>query len=204
MHTSMLRYGACIIALMALTIGCAKAPQDEVTTARSVLDSVMAAEVDKYAPEQYKAAKDSLDAAMAEIEKQNSKFALTRKYGRAEAQLQASQELARAAAEEAVAAKERVMAEAEDMMAQMQAALAEAKTLITQAPRGKGEAAAIESIKNDVAQLELTATEVSDLMAKQDYVGARDMARAGLEKIQAINQELKTAIEKKSGVKKAG
>jgi len=58
-----------------------------VTATRSVIDSVQVAEVEKYAPEQYKAAKDSLAAAMAEIEKQNAKFALTRKYNKAEVQL---------------------------------------------------------------------------------------------------------------------
>jgi len=203
MHNSMLRFGVCLIALLVLAVGCAKAPQEQVTTVRSVLDSVQVAEVEKYAPEQYKAAKDSLDAALTEIEKQNSKFALTRKYGKAEAQLQSSAALARAAAEQAVANKAKMKAEAEDMMAQMQAAIAEAKTLIEQAPRGKGEAAALESIKNDVAALEMTATEVTNAMAKEDFIGAREMARAGLEKIQGINQELKTAIEKKT-MKKAG
>ncbi len=203
MHNRMLRFGVCMVALLVLAVGCAKAPQEEVTTARSVLDSVQVAEVEKYAPEQYKAAKDSLDAALTEIEKQNSKFALTRKYGKAQTQLEASQSLARSAAEQAVANKARIKAEAEDMMAQMTAAIAEAKTLIEQAPRGKGEAAALESIKNDVAALEMTATEVSNAMAKEDFIGAREMARAGLEKIQGINQELKTAIEKKT-MKKAG
>jgi hypothetical protein len=203
MHNSMLRFGVCMVALLVLAVGCAKAPQETVTTVRSVLDSVQVAEVEKYAPEQYKAAKDSLDAALTEIEKQNSKFALTRKYGKAEAQLQASQSLARSAAQQAVANKAKIKAEAEDMMAQMQAAIAEAKTLIEQAPRGKGEAAALESIKNDVAALEMTATEVSNAMAKEDFIGAREMARAGLEKIQGINTELKTAIEKKT-MKKAG
>jgi len=192
-----------MVALLVLAVGCAKAPQETVTAVRAVLDSVQVAEVEKYAPEQYKAAKDSLDAALTEIEKQNSKFALTRKYGKAEAQLEASQALARAAAEQAVANKAKMKAEAEDMMAQMQAAIAEAKTLIEQAPRGKGEAAALESIKNDVAALEMTATEVSNAMAKEDFIGAREMARAGLEKIQGIIIKHRTTIEKKT-MKKAG
>jgi hypothetical protein len=202
MHNTMLRFAVCVVALLVLATGCAKAPQDEVTTARSVLDSVMVAEVEKYAPAQYKAAKDSLDAALAEIEKQNSKFALSRKYSTAEAQLQASQDLARRAAAEAVAAKARMKAEAEDMMAQMQAAIEEAKTLIAQAPKGKGEAAALEAIKADVSALEMTATEVTDAMAREDFAAAHEMAKAGLEKIQGINAELKAAIEKKMGVKK--
>jgi hypothetical protein len=193
-----------MVALLVLVTGCAKAPQEEVTAARTVLDSVMVAEVEKYAPESYKAAKDSLNAALAEIETQNSKFALTRKYSKAEAQLQASQEIARRAAAEAVATKARMKAEAEDMMAQMQAGIAEAQTLIAQAPKGKGEAAALEAIKADVAALEMQATEVSNALAKEDFIAAREMAKAGLEKIQGINMELKAAIEKKMGVKKAG
>jgi len=204
MHNNMLRYAVCLTALLVLAFGCAKAPQEQVTTVRSILDSVQVAEVEKYAPEQYKAAQDSLSAAMAEIEKQNSKFALTRKYNKAEMQLESASSIARSAAQQAVANKARIKAEAEDMMTQMQAAVAEAKTLIQQAPRGKEGAAAIASITNDVAAVEMTATDVATAMGKEDFIGARDMARAGLEKIQAINEELKQAIEKKKGIKKAG
>jgi len=199
MSSKLFRFAICIAALVAISAGCAKAPEELVTSTRSVIDSVQVAEVEKYAPEQYKAAKDSLAVAMAEIEKQNAKFALTRKYNKAEVQLKAAGDLARTAAQQAVANKARMKAEAEDMMAQMTTALAEAKTLIDQAPRGKEGRAALELIKSDVAALEMTATEVSAAMAKEDFIGAREMARAGLEKIQALNTELKTAIEKKKG-----
>lgn len=202
MHNKMFRYAVCLTALLVLAFGCAKAPQEQMTAVRSVLDSVQVAEVEKYAPEQYKAAQDSLNAAMAEIEKQNSKFALTRKYNKAEAQLAAAASIARSSAQQAVANKARIKAEAEDMVTQMTAAVAEAKTLISQAPRGKEGAAALESIKNDVAAVELTATDVANAMGKEDFLGAREMAKAGLEKIQAINEELKQAIEKKKGIKK--
>jgi hypothetical protein len=199
MSSKLFRFAICIAALTVIAVGCAKAPEELVTATRSVIDSVQVAEVEKYAPEQYKAAKDSLAAAMAEIEKQNAKFALTRKYNKAEVQLKSAGDLARTAAQQAVANKARIKAEAEDMIAQMTAAIAESKTLIDQAPRGKAGRAALELIKSDVAALEMTATEVSAAMAKEDFIGAREMARAALEKIQAINTELKTAIEKKKG-----
>jgi hypothetical protein len=202
MSSKLFRFAICIAALAAISVGCAKAPEQMVTATRSVIDSVQVAEVEKYAPEQYKAAKDSLAAAMAEIEKQNAKFALTRKYNKAEVQLQAASDLARTAGQQAVVNKARIKAEAEDMMAQLTAALAEAKTLIDQAPRGKEGRAALELIKSDVAALEMTATEVTSAMEKEDFIGAREMARAALDKTQAINTELKTAIEKKAGVKK--
>jgi hypothetical protein len=204
MYGKMLRYTVCLAALAALAIGCAKAPEEMVMTARSVIDSVQVAEVEKYAPEQYKAAKDSLAAAMTEIETQNSKFALTRKYTRAKTQLESATTLARDAAQQAVANKARIKAEAEDLMTQLQTAIDESKTLIGQAPRGKEGAAALEMIKTDVATVETSAAEISAAMAREDYIGAREMARAALEKIQGINTELKTAIEKKKGTKKAG
>ncbi len=204
MYSKILRLSVCLAALAAISVGCAKAPEQMVTTARSVIDSVQVAEVEKYAPEQYKAAKDSLSAAMSEIEKQNSKFALTRKYTRAKTQLEAATNLARESAAQAVANKARIKAEAEDLMTQLQTAIAESNTLIAQAPRGKEGAAALEMIKTDITAVETSATEVSAAMAKEDYIAAREMARAALEKIQAINTELKTAIEKKQGMKKAG
>jgi hypothetical protein len=204
MYRKMLRLTVCLAALAAISVGCAKAPEEMVTMARSVIDSVQVAEVEKYAPETYKAAKDSLSAAMSEIEKQNSKFALTRKYTRAKTQLEAASNLARESATQAVANKARIKAEAEDLMTQLQTAIAESETLLGQAPRGKEGAAALEMIKTDIEAVKTSATEVSAAMAKEDYIGAREMARAALEKIQGINTELKTAIEKKQGMKKAG
>jgi hypothetical protein len=204
MSSKMFRFGILVAILAALAVGCAKAPEQMVTTTRSVIDSVQVAEVEKYAPEQYKAAKDSLAAAMAEIEKQNSKFALTRKYNKAEMELKAAGDLARTAGQQAVANKAKIKAEAEDLVAQLTAGIAEAKTLIDQAPRGKEGRAALEMIKSDVAAVEMSVNDINTAMGKEDYIGAREMARAGNEKIQALITELKTAIEKKAGVKKAG
>lgn len=201
-HT-VVRLFVLFVALFVLAVGCAKAPEQMVTMSRSAIDSAQVAEAEKYAPEQFKAAKDSLQVAMAEIEKQNSKFALTRKYGKAEQQLQAAQSIAREAAVAAAANKAQMKAEAEEMLTQIQAAIAEAKTLIDQAPRGKEGAAAIESIKSDVTAVEMSLTEISAALGREDYVGARDMGRANLEKIQSVNEELKLAIEKKQMSKKS-
>lgn len=191
-----------LAALLVLSAGCSKAPEEQVATTKSAIDSAMVVEAEKYAPEQYKAAKDSLEAALAEIQSQNSKFALTRKYSRSEQQLQYAQSLARSAADAAVAGKEKIKSEANDMLAQLQAAIDESKALIEKAPRGKEGAAAIESIKTDVAAVEMTLTEISTALGNEDFIGAREMASASLQKIQAINDELNQAIAKKQLMKK--
>ncbi|MFH1754792.1 MAG: hypothetical protein ABIA59_03730 [Candidatus Latescibacterota bacterium] len=200
---TIMRLFVCLAALFTLTVGCAKAPEDQVTTTRSALDSAMTAEAEKYAPEKFQAAKDSLEVAMAEIEKQNSKFSLMRKYGKSEQQLQSAESIARSAAQAAAANKAQIKLEAEDMMSQLQTAITESKALIEKAPRGKEGVAAIESIKSDVAAIEMTLTDISTALGNEDFIGAREMARAGLEKIQAINGELNQAIEKKQMIKKS-
>jgi len=200
---TVMRLFVCLVAVLILGVACAKAPENQVALTRSVLDSAMTSEAEKYAPDELKAAKDSLEVAMIEIEKQNSKFALTRKYGKSEQQLQSAQSLARTAAEAAVVNKARIKSEAEDMMRQLETAITESKALIEQAPRGKEGIAALELIKSDVTAVETSLPEISATLAKEDFIGAREMARAGLEKIQAVNDELNQAIAKKQMIKKS-
>ena len=60
------------VTLLALLIlGCAERPDQEMKTAKALLDSALSAQADKYAAEDFKTAKDTLDGAIAEIEKKN-------------------------------------------------------------------------------------------------------------------------------------
>jgi uncharacterized membrane protein YccC len=199
---TVVRLFLCLTAIIVLTVGCSKAPDEQVAAARSAVDSAMVAEAEKYAPEQFKAAKDSLDVALAEIEKQNSKFALSRKYGKSEQQLQSAESLARSAMVAAAANKAQIRSEAEEMLTQLQTAIEDTKALIEKAPRGKEGTAAIESIKSDVAAVEMTLSGISEAMGKEDFIGARETASAGLQKLQSISDEINQAIAKKQGMRK--
>jgi len=197
MSKNLLRVWGLSMALGLLVLGCAKVPQEAVTAARSAVDSARVAEAPLYAPEQFRAASDSLEAAMTEIEKQNSKNMFTRKYDLAEQRLIAAKQIAESSVRLAAENKARVMAESQEAITMLEAAIAEAKTLMEQAPRGKDGAAVLEAMKGEVAAVEQALATATASRAAGDYFGSRDTARAATEAVKAISAELTTAIEKK-------
>jgi hypothetical protein len=179
-----------------LLASCAKAPLQDVDAAKAALQSAKDAEAERYVSGQYMDAKDSLDVALAEVEKQNAKFAWFRKYDDAKSMLQTAISNANAAKNSAVAEKDKVRKEAEDTLLQAQAAVASGRDLLTRAPKGKGERAAVEAIKADLDAVETSFAEVSNAITQGELMSARDKARASLDKANSLNDELKIAIEK--------
>jgi hypothetical protein len=182
--------------VLAFLAGCAKPPQQSIDAAKAALEAAKSAEAETYASSDYIAAKDSLDTALAEVEKQNAKFAWFRKYKDAEQMLQTAISKANATKNAAVAEKEKVRKEAEDKLIQAQAAVTTGKDLLTRAPKGKGERATIEAIKADLEAVEASFAEIQAAITQGELISARDKARASLEKANSLNTELTTAIEK--------
>lgn len=190
-----------VVLALVMVIGCAKAPQQEVDAAKAALDAAKAAEADRYLPAEFNAVQDSLNAALAEIEKQNSKFALTRNYNRAKALLASVLTLANQAKDQVAAKKEEVKAQATQLTTDLQAALDEAKKLLKKAPRGKEGREALEAMTNELTTVENSMADVTTLMNNGDFLSAKDKLAAGLEKVKSIIEELKAAIEKRYGKK---
>ena len=66
-----------VVLMAAFLFGCAKAPKQEIATAKASVDAAQAIKADVFASEQFTAAKGYLDAAMAEISAQNAKSPLS-------------------------------------------------------------------------------------------------------------------------------
>lgn len=188
-----------VIFAMTLIVGCAKVPQQELDAVKAALDAAKAVEADRYAPELFNAVKDSLNAINAEIEKQNSKFALFRSYSKAKTMLAATLAAANNAKDTAVANKEKVKAEANDLLAKIGPAIDDVKMLMKKAPRGKEGRAALEAMNADLATVEASVAEANTALTNGDFLTARDKVQAGLQKVAAIAEELQQAINKKLG-----
>lgn len=191
-----------VVFAMTLMMGCAKVPQQELDAAKAALDAAKAVEADRYAPELYNAVKDSLNAINAEVEKQNSKFALFRSYSKAKTMLAAALTAANTAKDTAVANKEKVKAEATDLLAKVGPAIDDVKKLMKKAPRGKEGKAALEAMSAELTAVEASVGEANTAMTSGDYLTARDKVQASLQKVSSINEELAQAIAKKKGGKK--
>lgn len=182
--------------VLAFVFGCAEAPKQDMEAAQAALQAAKAAEADRYAADLYKAVQDSVDAAMAEVQQQDSKFALMRNYDRAKAMLVAASAAAAQAQEAAAKNKEAAKAEADTLSKQLTASIASAKELMKKAPKGKDERAALEMIQNDINTLEASAAEITTAFNAGDYLTAKDKAQAAVTKINSIIEELNNAIAK--------
>jgi hypothetical protein len=188
-----------LIATALFETACAKVPQEELTAAQAALDKARTAEAEKYAPEVWRAASDSLAAANAEIQAQASKFALFRKYDRASALIASSSTSAAKAANDAVVNKEAAKNAANEALATATAAVDSAETVLATAPVGKDNRADVEMMKADLTGARTNLTQVQAAITSEDYFGARSQAEAITAKANEIINAVMMAKEKMMG-----
>jgi len=142
-----------------------------------------------------------LSAAQAEVEQQNSKFALMRNYDRAAALLNSAVAAFNSAKDAAATNKETVKAEAEALIAQVTTKIEDAKKLMAKAPKGKEGKAALELIQGDINAVESGLSEAQTSLTGGDFLTARDKVQAAASKIDSVIGELESAIGKKMGAR---
>jgi hypothetical protein len=179
-------------------LGCAKVPEQELSAAKASLDSARVYEADKYAASDFTAAQDSLNAAIADIEKQKSANQLSRNFDKAKALLASASTMAQNARSKASDAKQKVQAEIDTLLVTANALIGENKDLLAKAPKGKEGKAALEAIGSEISVVESAVGEAQTLKSSGDLIGARDKTNAGIVKLNSIKGELTTAIEKTS------
>jgi len=195
----MKRFYALMVSVVVAAVGftgCSKVPQAEIDAAKTAIEAAKKAEANLYSAEKFNQAENTLNTAVAEIEKQKSAFALTRNYDEALKQLQAATAGANEAAAAAAGEKEKVKAQVEAAQVEAQGALQQARDLLQKAPKGKEGKEALVAISNDLATVESALAETAASAGNGDYIGARDKLTASKEKIAAITEELNNAIAK--------
>jgi hypothetical protein len=175
---------------------CAKAPEVELASAKTAVETVKASEAERYVPAEFKALQDSLNVAMLEIETQNAKFSLFRNYKKATASLLAVTSMSETVKQNAETRKEEVKNQAQQALAEATALVTEVKDLLASAPKGKEGKEALEAIQGDVVLVESFLAEVSTLINSGDYLTAVDKVKAASEKAAALKTELEEAIAK--------
>lgn len=187
-----------IVAVSAVVFtSCAKAPDMEVTNAKTAVEAAKTAEADRYTPTEFNALQDSMSVAMNEIETQNSKFALFRNYKKANATLTFITANAPMVQEAAVAKRAEAKAQSEQALTDATNLVAEVKMLIEKAPKGKEGKEVLAAITSDLTLVELSLNEVSTLINNNDFLTAIDKVKAATEKATMLKTELEEAIAKK-------
>ncbi|MFZ5434681.1 MAG: hypothetical protein ACOZB3_13020 [Calditrichota bacterium] len=195
-------YISLIAAALLLIAGCAKPPEVEMNAAGAAIEAARTAEAETYAPQAYKMAMDTLNAAKAAKVEADGKFALFRSYTTAKNLFVSAQALGQKAAGDAAAEKERVKAQVADMMAQCAAALATADSALAKAPVGKGNKADIELIKNDLTAINNAFADAQKDNDAGKYAIARTKFDNVMKRAMAIQQEIANAAARKNAPKK--
>jgi hypothetical protein len=181
-----------VIALSAMVfiafIGCSKQPIVESKQAQAALDSAKAAEADKYAPETYKAAKDTLAAASKEKADQDKKFVWFRSYDIAKETFIKAEALAKEAQSAAMKAKPMVKAQVEAELKEAQTALDEANAALKKAKRARRKD--LKQYEDNLAALTANLAQVSEQVGKGMYLDAKTSLDTVIQKAKNITMEL--------------
>ena len=188
-------------ALSLLLSGCGSAPTEEINATNEALKSIETPDVNTYAPESLKMAKEEMDKALAEVKVQDEKFALTRDYKQSVAMLKSAKEMVEKAQSEAQANKMKAKADAEAAIAELPVILKDASDMLAKAPKGKDTKADLEAMQNDLKLAEEASAEANNAMATEQYNVA--LAKATTAKTQASTIiEQVTAAREKLGKKR--
>jgi len=106
-----------VLGLGLVFAGCASAPTEEINATKAALAAVQTDDVRTYAPESLQAAENELNKALAEVQTQDNKFALSRDYKQASALLKSAKDLAEKAKSDAEANKAKTKADANGIAA---------------------------------------------------------------------------------------
>jgi phage protein D len=186
-----------LIAVAVLFSACAKPPEAEIKDATAAVDEVRTSvQADKWAPTEYAALKSSLDAAQAEVDTQNQKFALMRNYDKAKQQFADVKAQADKVRTQAIANKEAAKQEANTRLQEASAAIAAAREALTKAPKTKDTRADIQLFTSDIDGLDASISEVNTMISSEDYKGAAAKAAAITQSANDIAMKLNEAAEK--------
>jgi hypothetical protein len=182
-----------------LLAGCASAPTEEINATKAAIASIQAGDVRTYAPESLKAAEDELNKALAEIQAQDGKFAMTRDYKQASTMLKSAKDLVEKAKSDAQVAMTKAKADAEAAIASLPPMIEEAKKALAKAPKGKDTKADLEAMQNDLKLADEALNEAGTAMSQSKYNDALAKASSAKSKASAIIDQIKQAQEKVKG-----
>ena len=179
--------------------GCASAPKEEIAATQAAIQTAQTDDVRNYAEDSLKDASDTMAKAMAEVQTQDDKFALSRDYKGASDLLKQAKEKAAKAVTDAQANKAKAKADAEALIASLGPMLADAKKALTTAPRGKDTKAELEALQSDLKSAEEAAAAASQAMSQENFKDALAQANTAKTKASGVIDQIDAAKAKMKG-----
>jgi hypothetical protein len=165
--------------VLAALAACSKPPQAETDAAKAALDAaVQNPDVTAYASDELQAARDRLAQLQAELDAQEAKGTLSRKYDAARNMALEAQAAAESLATQAATAKEQTKAEAMTLLNDLRITVPEAEQGLAQARRVSGVRLDFRSLAASLAQAKAEVAAAENAYSNGDYVTARATAAA--------------------------
>ncbi|MFA9392308.1 MAG: hypothetical protein ACERKD_21030 [Prolixibacteraceae bacterium] len=183
-----------MVIAMFMFSSCAKLPQVEIDNANAAIAQAEAGSAAIYAPAALNAVKDTLNAAMEQIEVQKSK--LFKSYKAPKAKLASVVTLSADVTTQAVAKIAELKAQIQATLDATVALNTENKDLVTKAPKGKGGTTVLMAIKGEIANIDAAVEANSSYENSENLNVNLVTVKALKEQATGINTELKTVIEK--------
>jgi hypothetical protein len=182
------------LALVVLVAGCSEAPVNEYESSKATVENARTAEAEQYAPELLKIAVDTLNAAAAEMQKQDGRFSVLRSYGKSKEMFASAQRLADEAKAAAATEKENVRLQNVALIADVESLIKETRDSLTTAPKGKGTAVDLKVMQAEVDAAESALTNAKAKFEAGDYLAARDELTAIKSQVGQVKGEIEAAI----------
>jgi hypothetical protein len=200
----LLLMGAAFVLALGVS-SCAKPPQVEMDSAKQAIEKAKQMEAEEYAPNDLRAAQDSLAAADAKVNTQKGKFALFRSYKKAKVLYLSAQQLGQTAEQNAVKNKEQAKRDAQAALEQARASIASARELLAgkdaQAlKRGKETREVLKQIESELNAVDSSLVNVTALQQQEKFKQALAMAQSANQSAQGKMQELQQAIENRKQI----
>lgn len=180
--------------------GCQKPPAEEMADAQQALSGTEEVAAQEYAPDALAAAQAALDAANAEVEAQNQRFALVRNYDHAKELLAQAIEKSDAAREAAVAAKEQARNDAETALTELGTSFEEATADLTALGecrrKPKGFAADLEALTGRLEALNAEVAPIEEAVSNESFRSAIASAETLSASLATLRADLQSAREK--------
>jgi hypothetical protein len=186
--------------VLAGVVACAKAPQEDISSAQAEVDMAKAAQAETWAPNEYQAADQAMSAANAEIAAQDQKW--FKNYDKAKELLARAKDEAAKAAATAAANKDQARKDAETGIADADTALQAAEAALKVAPVTKDSKADLELYKSDLEALRATLDGARSAFAAEDYKKALESTASVKDKATTIATQLEEAKKKRAAVRR--
>ncbi|GAB4314150.1 MAG: hypothetical protein Kow0074_01000 [Candidatus Zixiibacteriota bacterium] len=171
-------------------VGCSSPPEEAEQEANAAIAAAESVKAAKYAPEEWKMAEDTLQAARSARAAQDDRFALFRSYGDAERLFKSTTVLANNAKSAAEAQMQIVRDETRQLMDRLTGTIDSLSTRLSKVRPGKDTRAEIEMMKQDLLAFAQQLGEAEADYANGDYDAAHTKAKAVEQKVVAFSENM--------------